>query len=159
MMQRIKNYDKGYCLTDRIAVDKVYPLSILERRQHGELFVDNEDTPKTVLFWRYCGFAYIAGTPDEAFLSEIVSLMRNPGDGHSGRLVLHVGRKQLASDSVLIGAGVKKEERYQFRFTGGTQQFAKLRDGFDIRRIDAFNYSGISGRIVPGFSWKNESDR
>lgn len=46
MMQRIKNYDKGYCLTDRIAVDKVYPLSILERRQHGELFVDNEDTPR-----------------------------------------------------------------------------------------------------------------
>ena len=50
-MKKLKDYRKIALLVDQIRVEKVYPLSILEGIQKGEIFVDNDETPTAVLIW------------------------------------------------------------------------------------------------------------
>ncbi len=50
--------ERNYC-------NQVYPLSIAEGIQPGDIFVDDEKDTKSVLFWHYSGFAYISGTVSE----------------------------------------------------------------------------------------------
>ena len=49
----------------------MYPLSIAENRQYGDIFVDNVIDPHSVLFWHYCGFAYLTGEASDTVLKEI----------------------------------------------------------------------------------------
>ena len=55
----------------RNTCNHVYPLSIAENRQYGDIFVDNVIDPHSVLFWHYCGFAYLTGEASDAVLKEI----------------------------------------------------------------------------------------
>ena len=64
----------------------VYPCSIAEGFQSGDIFVDDSVDVKTVFFWHYCGFGYISGKPSEIFLSEIYEQMAAPQ--YNRRLVL-----------------------------------------------------------------------
>lgn len=75
-MYRLSNYNKIQKYIDDIHVDKVYPRSIVEGIQDGDVFVDDIENPAMVLFWHYCGFAYIAGTCDDQFLHEICGYWR-----------------------------------------------------------------------------------
>ena len=61
-MKKLTDYRKIRHLTDQISVEKVYPLSILEGIQSGEIYVDDTDSPNAALIWHYCGFANILGT-------------------------------------------------------------------------------------------------
>ncbi len=47
---------------------KVYPLSIAEEYQYGDIFVKSRTECNTVLFWHYSGFAFLLGEYDEGFL-------------------------------------------------------------------------------------------
>ena len=40
--------------------NRVYPCSIAERFQSGDIYVNEGVDVETVLFWHYCGFAYIS---------------------------------------------------------------------------------------------------
>ena len=53
----------------------IYPLSVAEGIQYGEIFADSANDMKSILFWTYPGFAYIFGETDEHFLNEIYDLM------------------------------------------------------------------------------------
>ena len=55
-MKKLTDYKKIRHLTDQISVEKVYPLSILEGIQSGEIYVDDADSPNAALIWHYCGF-------------------------------------------------------------------------------------------------------
>ena len=46
--------------------------SIVEKRQYGDIFVDSDIDPHSVLFWHYCGFAYLTGAVSEALLEEMI---------------------------------------------------------------------------------------
>ena len=49
------------------AGDFVYPRSIAEGRQSGEIYTHGD----AVLFHHFCGFAYLSGNPEQAFLEKI----------------------------------------------------------------------------------------
>ena len=87
-MKKLTDYRKINHLLDHIRIEKVYPLSILEGIQRGEIFVDNDETPTVALTWHYCGFANILGDYDESFIDDTVKMMQYPPEGHSGRMAL-----------------------------------------------------------------------
>ena len=51
--------------------NRVYPLSVAEMIQQGDIYADSLDDPECVLFWHYCGFAYISGHATDKILEEI----------------------------------------------------------------------------------------
>ena len=87
-MKKLTDYKKIRHLTDQISVEKVYPLSILEGIQSGEIYVDDTDFPNAALIWHYCGFANILGNYNEKFIEETMTIMLDPPEGHSGRMAL-----------------------------------------------------------------------
>ena len=54
---------------------KVYPLSIAEGIQSGDIFTYEENNKAEVLFWAHCGFAYLSETVNDIFLKEIYEYM------------------------------------------------------------------------------------
>ena len=115
-MKIIKDYERIKHLVDQIKVEKVYPLSITEGIQKGEVFVDHIEAPTVALLWHYCGFANISGKYDEKFVEETMNMMQNPQDGHSGRMALQIlfGAQQPgdAVHSGLRTAAVRKAAQY-----------------------------------------------
>lgn len=152
----LNNYDIIYDLIDKVQVDIVYPLSIIEGKQQGEVFVDNLDKPTVALFWHYCGFAYIAGKYDEKFLSGIIHMMKNPEVGHSGRLALQAGKEESVLDAFMKDCGIKKEEQYLFKFIDRNEYIPKVEDKYELVEINMSNYDMLSGRITPTFSWQSK---
>lgn len=157
-MHRLHDYDIIRDFIDSIPVDKVYPCSIVEGSQSGEIFADNIQNPSAVLFWHYCGFAYIAGTYDEKFISEVIEMMHNPAEGHSGRLALQTGNDALICRLLQADRHIQKKEQYLFEYTGKGQSGFSLNAPFELKRIDALNYDILSGHIVPAFSWKSKEE-
>lgn len=56
-MIKLTDYRKINHLVDRIRIEKVYPLSILEGIQTGEIFVDDDEAPTAALVWHYFAHA------------------------------------------------------------------------------------------------------
>ena len=62
-MRRIKNVE----YTDYVqwakmnTANHVYPCSIAEGFQSGDIYVSDGAGDETVFFWHYCGFGYITG--------------------------------------------------------------------------------------------------
>lgn len=50
-MIKLTDYRKINHLVDQIRIEKVYPLSILEGIQTGEIFVDDDEAPTAALVW------------------------------------------------------------------------------------------------------------
>ena len=48
--------------------NRVYPISIVTGAQDGDIYTDDKGC---VLFWHYCGFAYISGNVSEDILEAI----------------------------------------------------------------------------------------
>ena len=69
-VKRLSDYSKVKHLLERINVEKVYPLSITEGLQKGEIFVDDAEKPTAALIWHYCGFAHIVGDYGEESIEE-----------------------------------------------------------------------------------------
>ena len=65
--------------------NRVYPCSIAEGFQSGDIYVNDGDDPEAALFWHYCGFGYITGKASEEFLSDVYEEMISVRDR---RLVL-----------------------------------------------------------------------
>ena len=105
-------------MVDRIRIEKVYPLSILEGIQTGEIFVDDDEAPTAALMWHYCGFANILGSYDENFIEETMKLMQDPLEGHSGRMALQTENDSCLEEMILRTPTVAKHERYIFEFEG-----------------------------------------
>ena len=134
--------------------NRVYPLSIAEGFQKGDIFVNDGDNVKAVLFWHYCGFAYISGNASESFLRDIYSMMTAKEEDR--RLVL------ITDDNSVIDwfhkntdAALNTRVEYEHSLEAPVSvPFDSER--FKIERIDADTLSGISGRIVPSFSWESD---
>lgn len=155
-MKKIDDYGKVAHLISEIEVDKVYPMSILEGYQSGEVWVDDTINPSFCLFWHYCGFAYIAGKYDDQIVSEIIEFMHNPSEGHSGRLALQTGIDERIQSMILKDEKVQKKEQYLFYFPEKKSDSLGVKYDFEIQPIDSANYALFSGRIIPAFSWESE---
>lgn len=133
-----------------IACNHVYPLSIAENIQSGDIFVDDEAEPHCVLFWHHCGFAYLTGEVSDIILKEIVD---DISAGNSRRMILITDDDRVVS--FMEKRGFETVRRIEYEYAGTPGRVDRKYD-FDIRKIDADNIHSIRGRIVPSFSWDEE---
>ena len=137
--------------------NRVYPCSIAEGFQSGDIYVNDGDEPEAALFWHYCGFGYISGKASEEFLSEVYEEMTS---GLERRLVLIT-----ADDDVIAyfrDKDVLMDSRAEYVYLPKGEPGAAVESGnadvaadFQIEQIDAGNISKIGGRIIPSFSWES----
>ena len=66
----------------------VYPLSVAEGIQEGEIYTGSEGNYNKILFWVQSGFAYLSGNIDEGFLNDIYDFMINRSKTDDKRFLL-----------------------------------------------------------------------
>ena len=156
-MQKLTDYRKIDHLIDHIKVEKVYPLSVLQGIQKGEIFVDNNESPDTALIWHYCGFANILGDYDERFIEETIKMMHNPLEGHSGRMALQAENDRRLEDMIMKNPSISRHERYVFSFIEEKDTISNTSLP-QLKEIKADNFELIKGRIVPTFFWESKEE-
>ena len=130
----------------RNTANQVYPLSVAEGIQPGEIYAESP----AVLFWHYCGFGYISGEPSGAFLDEVWEKMK-PAEGKR-RLVLITHEEDVIR--YFRQKDAETSQRFEYIYPYGESRHLTLdTDRFTLRRIDKENISRIKGRIIPSFSW------
>lgn len=100
--------------TKQIAIEKVYPLSIINGNQTGEIYVDDSENPTVALFWHYCGFAFIAGKYSRDTVKDIYEMMQNPTEKHRNRMIVQTDDR----DMFYGFDGISRRERYIFQYIG-----------------------------------------
>ena len=134
---------------------KVYPLSVSQGFQYGDIFTYSANNCEAVLFWHYCGFAYLAGKPDEAFLEDVYKLMLNKNNTNSRRFILMTNDEEMekffrSKDGVCI------DRRYLFEYTEKqSPAIPTMPLGFEIKEINSELLSKIHGGIVPSLFWES----
>ncbi|MDE7288530.1 MAG: GNAT family N-acetyltransferase [Oscillospiraceae bacterium] len=137
---------------------KVYPLSVSQGFQHGDIFTYSANNCEAVLFWHYCGFAYLAGKPDETFLEDVYKLMLNRDSTNSRRFILMTNNKDTekffrSKDGVCI------DRRYLFEYTENQSPVIPIMpSGFEIKEINSELLSAIHGGIVPSLFWEKSEN-
>lgn len=148
-MKRIFDNKKINHLIDQINVEKVYPLSIIEGFQSGEIYVDDTDKPTVALIWHYCGFANILGDYDDKIIGEILDMMHNPPEGHSGRMALQTENDPRLQDMIMCNPMISKRERYIFDFVNENIDIPDVMD-CELQMILSNNYDLIKGKMIGG---------
>jgi RimJ/RimL family protein N-acetyltransferase len=147
-----------YPFMNEINCDTVYAYSIVENRQYGRIFVDNVESPNTVLLWHYCGFAYIIGEFNDDFNWNICRLLSGEFEDKQRHFILHVNDKKWNETIVDITknkCNIKKDERYLFRFKKELYENKDFRvsNSYIMSEIDEKILSKLDGMIIPSFSW------
>ena len=164
---RINNKKIVRPFINEMKLEKVYPLSVLEGYQTGDMWVDSKEDPEFCMFWHRCGFAYITGKYDAEILEEIKDKMYHPLFGHSDRLVLLSEKNKVIDKIMLNDERIIRKERLRFGFNGKKYRSIDLNsltvgdyfdsfDRFALQSIDDSNYDGLIGNIVPNFSWESK---
>ena len=139
---------KEYILQARaVTTDNTYPLSIVLGLQTGDIYVS--DDVEAVLFWHYCGFAYISGNPTDTFLNEVYDLK---GSG-ARRLFLITNDDRVIT--YMNNRVAKIDQRIEYSYKGADPVTINT-DRFRIVPIDKNNIAKIKGRIIPSFSWESD---
>ena len=150
---RFKEYAK------RCSANKVYPMSIAEGYQEGDIFVSSEED--FVMFWHYCGFVYFSGSPLKALLEEIYEEYLSQ---EQERRFIIITDDEAIKDFFSKKSDVIIDKRFEYAFgavdddtedktdssIGNTaEDYSKI----GIERISEKNIDRIHGRIIPSFSW------
>ena len=154
-MKKATDYKAVLPLISGLETDKVYPLSITEGKQSGDIYVDDTVNPTVCLWWHRCGFGYLSGRYTEETVSFILGMMRCPTDGHSGRLALQTGNDMTIQQMLMQDEKVMLREHYLFAFAHEMHPVS-LPDGYELKRIDETNYDLLTGHIIPSFSWESK---
>ena len=129
--------------------NRVYPISIAAGIQDGEIFADDEGC---ILFWHYCGFAYISGNVNPDVLEEVYQkflvLSRE-------RRFLLITDSEFISDYYSNRDLLRLDKRIEYTHDGSLERQPIPDENFIFERITADNIGIIQGRIIPSFSWKN----
>ena len=134
------------------ASNRVYPLSIAEGFQSGDIYVNDGDHIESVFFWHYCGFGYLSGEASDAFLRDVYEEMAS--EKKSRRLVL------ISNDEKVIRffrqKNARLDSRIEYAYQGKIQEPAAFKkEKFSVEEIDGDSISRIEGRIIPAFSWES----
>ena len=152
-MRRVseRDYRKFIVWAKDNTANNVYPCSIAEGFQSGDIYVNDDADVETVFFWHYCGFGYISGKPSDEFLSDVYSSMIS--DHNERRLVL------ITSDDAVTGffrdKEVQLDSRLEYSYLPHRYISETAINGFRIEQINEENLSRIEGRIIPSFSWES----
>lgn len=136
----------------------VYPLSVAEGIQEGDIFTSSVEDYEKVLFWAHSGFAYLSGNMDEYFLEDLYELMLDTMKSNTKRFLL-MTRNKYIRDYFEAKDDVIEEKRYLFAYSGAKGYIqSSLPDGCELKEIDSRLLKKISGKIVPSLFWKNVND-
>lgn len=136
----------------------VYPLSVAEGIQEGDIFTNSVKNYEKALFWTHSGFAYLSGNIDDYFLEDIYELMLNRTKSNTKRFLLMTKNKYIqeyfgSKDNVI------EEKRYLFKYSGAKGYIkSSLPSGYELKEIDNQLLKKISGKIVPSLFWNNVND-
>lgn len=134
----------------------VYPLSVAEGIQEGDIFTDSVKDYKKVLFWAHSGFAYLAGNVDEPFAEDIYEFM---GTKSNTRRFLLMTRNKYIQEYFEQKDDVIAEKRYLFEYSGDRGLVEpSLPVGYELKEIDNELLKKISGKIVPSLFWKDVNE-
>ncbi len=149
-----KDYLNYIQCIDESSCGAVYPYSIAEGFQSGDIFSDSS----SVLFWHYSGFAFIYGNPDERFLKDISALLLNDKSDNPRRFILFTADSYVESyfrksENVDVG------RRIFFEYGRNEPSFDfALPAGYDLRELDDELLGKLNGSVTPFFSWDNPTD-
>lgn len=129
--------------------NRVYPMSIVSGVQSGDIYAGDDGS---VLFWHYCGFAYISGIAGRSFLEEVYQDFFVP---NTDRRFILITDSEFTADHFSNRELLQIDKRIEYVHTGITQKPCVPDDRFIIERITAENIGDIQGRIIPSFSWEN----
>ena len=156
---QLQNYSNFIELASANTCNTVYPLSVAEGFQPGDIYTDSHDDPHTALYWHQSGFAYLSGTPDEAFLNDIYDLLSNKNGNNPRRFVLEL-KDEAVSSFFRKKENITEEPRYRFKLRKDFEecQDAVAANGFELKEIDKDLLSKISGKIVPASFWSSSEE-
>ena len=139
---------------DPTACGAVYPLSIAQGFQRGDVFVNG----RSAIFWHDAGFAFLCGDWDGAFLREVHAAFLSLQAETPRRFVLFA-EEERAVDYFSRQDGLVLERRFFFEIQktlAATSQ--PVPSPFTLRAIDGAWLEKIEGRITPRFSWRSAAD-
>ena len=127
--------------------NRVYPMSIASGFQNGDIYTDGRGG---VLFWHYCGFAYITGPVCPDFLEEVYKdfLLSD-----SDRRFLLITDSEYTTEYFSNSDSLQFNKRVEYVHSGTVRKPSIPDSRFMIERITADNIGDIRGRIIPSFSW------
>lgn len=162
-----EHYEKFIKLAKANTCNTVYPMSVAEGFQEGDIYTDCVEHPAFALFWHVSGFAYLTGMPAEEDLNEIYDLMTNKNGTNPRRFVLELKDEEVAGYFQKKEA-VKEHPRYRFRLEeklGNSDAECRREDrksceemlpeGYELKEVDEELLPQISGRIVPSSFWSS----
>ena len=158
-MQKVsrEQYDKFEELAAANTCNTVYPMSVAEGVQEGDIYADSADDPTYALFWHVSGFAYLTGKPEKEELEAIYALMKNADGKNPRRFVLELKDEGTAS-FFRQKADVEMHERYRFRLKDVYAECSldsSAPAGYELKEVDQKLLEQISGRIVPSLFWSS----
>ena len=160
MVEILKDkYDAVKYLLDYVAGDKIFAYSIIENRQSGKVYVDNEYEIKRAFFWHNCGYSILAAEKicDEsiAFVMDLFN-GKHPSSGKGQ--VLHVSNSDLnhkIEQKIVKDKSIRVGKRLHYRFN--RSRYAKkefpIPSEYRIEQINYPLYQKIKGNVTPAFSW------
>lgn len=121
----------------------VYPLSVVDRTQDGRIYTDG----KAFLLHHHCGFSFLFGDTDSAFLDTVGEMLLQPPQGK--RMLLFASNDKITQH--FADARYTQDKRLFFRYP------AQIPPHSDIHAecITAAHLASISGKITPAFSWNH----
>lgn len=138
----------------------VYPMSVAEEVQEGDIYADSTDRPTYALFWHVSGFAYLTGKPEKEELEAIYALMKNADGKNPRRFVLELKDEEVAA-FFQEKNDVERHARYRFRLqepVSGDFSGRSIPAGYELKEVDAKLLEKISGRIVPSLFWSSAEE-
>ena len=132
----------------------VYPLSIAEMRQYGDIYKEGD----SVLFWHYCGFAFLYGACDNLFLEAVYNMFLSSCSDLPRRFIL------FSANPVVIDFFRNKHDivlgkRYSFEYPLDAPFISsKIRPEYKVCQFNKDMFDNIQGRITPRFSWRDASE-
>lgn len=132
----------------------VYPLSIAENIQKGEVFAGS----RAVLFWHYCGFAFIYGEYDEELLCSVHDIFFGGSIPDKRRFILFT-----ADDNIRVffedRGKALIERRYFFEYPEREYTGSKSESLCPcICELDGELLDKTEGNITPFFSWDSREE-
>lgn len=151
-----KDYTKYLRYIDESGCGRVYPCSIAEAVQSGELFINAVSDSRSVLYWHYSGFAFYYGICDACFLEAVYDFMTDKSNTARRRFVLFSDR-DFITRFFRTKAGVTVEKRHFFEYHNDAPVIeAALPPGYGLCEITKELLLKINGRITPAFSWDHD---
>lgn len=151
-------YPEFTAIADAHDCGKVYPLSIAEGFQKGDVFTNAMENYSSILFWAACGFAYLSGKAEECFLEDVYELMLDSAKSGSRRFLI-ISKDEHVQKHFAVKHGAALEKRYLFQYSGNRKMIDPLLPpGYELKEIDHQLLEKISGNITPALFWREADD-